>query len=162
MPKSPRPHSRLRDFIREARNISQNPDNAPAIATVLLGESMWPGVKSDEEVLRILAAGGVNASIRAYLARFGSNDTAESRESRDRQLELWSFDAKELVQQINRERVWVPSRDEFVELVPDALNADEIREAGRYLIAHGKDCIRRGEMLIALADLHTPPNAQAA
>lgn len=65
---------------------------------------------------------------------------------------------RQTVGQIDRERVWVPSRDEFVELVPDALSASEMREAGNHLLQHGADCIRRGRLLLRLADM-TPAAA---
>lgn len=61
--------------------------------------------------------------------------------------------ARSYVEQIDRERVWVPSRDEFVELVPDALQPGEMREAGEYLLQHGADCIRRGRLLVRLAEI---------
>ena len=66
---------------------------------------------------------------------------------------MWPTEAQQCVEPINRERVWVPSRNEFVELAPDAVAPNEIREAGEYLLQHGADCIRRGRLLVRLAEI---------
>lgn len=144
---------RMRDLIRGARE-EVNRDNAPAIANAILS-GMWTTVASDEDLLRHLVSRGLNQEIRMFLSRHrGDEEAEEPRDARVQQLSLWSDErAKDCIKQINRERVWVPSRGDFVELVPDALSNDELREAGEYLIQHGADCVRRGRLLVRLADL---------
>lgn len=117
---------------------------------------MWDALKSDDDVLKHLVSRGLNQEIRAFLSRFYSNgETAD--DNRSHQLSMWTDErAKKCVEQIDRERIWVPSRGDFVELVPDALSMEEMREAGEYLIQHGADCVRRGRLLLRLADLAVP------
>jgi hypothetical protein len=55
------------------------------------------------------------------------------------------------VEQIGRGEVFVPSRNAFVPLLPSHLQPQEMDEAGKYLIDHGGDCIRRGGLLRRLS-----------
>ena len=115
---------------------------------------MWTAVTTDQDVLRHLLARGLNAEIRAFLSRhYDDKEGSVAKDLRAAQLSMWPEAARTYVEQVGRERVWVPSRDEFVELVPDALQPGELREAGEHLLQHGTDCIRRGRLLLRLADL---------
>jgi len=149
----PKPAERVRAIIRDARRSIGTPDNAPAVANAILS-GMWEAVTADQDVLRHLLARGLNAEIRAFLSRhYDNQDGADAAKLRAAQLSMWPEAARTYVEQIDRERVWVPSRDEFVELVPDALQPGELREAGEHLLQHGADCIGRGRLLLRLADL---------
>lgn len=145
-----KPTERIRAIIRDARRAIGSPDNAPAVANEILGR-LWDDVIADQDVLRHLLARGLNAEIRAFLSRY--YDDQGGANVRAAQLSMWPEAARSYVEQIDRERVWVPSRDEFVELVPDALQPGEMREAGEYLLQHGADCIRRGRLLVRLAEI---------
>ena len=150
------PHERLRQIIRDARQNAARPDNAPAIARVILAEYR-DAILGENEVHDHLLRAGLNAEIRRCLTRY-LGDGAERTQARAQQLLLWPETVRQTVGQIDRERVWVPSREEFVELVPDAMSASEMREAGNHLLQHGADCIRRGRLLLRLADM-TPATA---
>ena len=148
-----KPTERVRAIIRDARRSIGSPDNAPAVANAILSQ-MWTAVTADQDVLRHLLARGLNAEIRAFLSRhYDEKDGSDAKQLRAAQLSMWPEAARTYVEQVGRERVWVPSRDEFVELVPDALQPGELREAGEHLLQHGTDCIRRGRLLLRLADL---------
>lgn len=148
-----KPTERVRAIIRDARRSIGSPDNAPAVANAILSQ-MWIAVTTDHDVLRHLLARGLNAEIRAFLSRhYDEKDGSDAKQLRAAQLSMWPEAARTYVEQVGRERVWVPSRDEFVELVPDALQPGELREAGEHLLQHGTDCIRRGRLLLRLADL---------
>lgn len=148
-----KPTERVRAIIRDARRSIGSPDNAPAVANAILSQ-MWAAVTTDQDVLRHLLARGLNAEIRAFLSRhYDEKDGSDAKQLRAAQLSMWPEAARTYVEQIDRERVWVPSRDEFVELVPDALQPSEMREAGEYLLQHGADCIRRGRLLVRLAEI---------
>jgi hypothetical protein len=148
-----KPTERIRAIIRDARRAIGSPDNAPAVANEILTRK-WSDVLADEDVLRHLLARGLNSEIRAFLSRhYDDHDGANASQLRAAQLSMWPEAARTYVEQIDRERVWVPSRDEFVELVPDALQPAEMREAGDYLLQHGADCIRRGRLLVRLAEI---------
>ena len=70
---------------------------------------------------------------------------------RAEQMEMFPPDARATVEQIGRGEVFVPSRNAFVPLLPSHLQPQEIDEAGKYLIDHGGDCIRRGGLLRRLS-----------
>lgn len=143
-----RPHDRARELIRHAREQSPNRDSAPAVANVML-TTLWGEIENDDGVLRHLVARGLNGVIRDLLKRHDGDDAPAP--ARARQVEMFPSAVRSLVEKIDRERVWVPSRDAFVELVPDAMSPDEMREAGTYLLSHGQDTINRGKLLMALA-----------
>ncbi len=147
-----KPTERLREVIRDARRAIGAPDNAPAVANAIIS-GMWQRIVEDADVHRLLMARGLNAEIRAFLTRHGQDGNEDARAIRAEQLSMWPTEAQQCVEQINRERVWVPSRNEFVELAPDAVAPNEIREAGEYLLQHGADCIRRGRLLVRLAEI---------
>jgi hypothetical protein len=151
-----KPTERLREVIRDARRSIGAPDNAPAVANAIIS-GMWQRIIEDTDVHRLLMARGLNAEIRAFLTRHCQYGSDDARAVRAEQLSMWPTEARQCVEQINRERVWVPSRDEFVELAPDAVSPDEIREAGEYLLQHGADCIRRGRLLLRLAEMAPAP-----
>lgn len=131
------------------------PDTAVTIARTTTPNTSIVG---ENEVHDHLLRAGLNAEIRRCLTRYLGGDGAEGTQARAQQLLLWPETVRQTVGQIDRERVWVPSRDEFVELVPEALSASEMREAGNHLLQHGADCIRRGRLLLRLADM-TPAAA---
>lgn len=154
-------HARLSDLIRNAQVHAVNARSAPAVADILLRD-MWDDLIEDDGVHRMLMRSGLNAMIRTQLTKITGNGAEDASVIRDRQLEMWPDDLRATVAKINREAVFVPSRDEFVELVPDAISTQETREAGDYLISHGEDAIRRGNALHLLADLRDLAQGRAA
>lgn len=145
-----KPRNRLRSMIQEARLASGRPDNAPAVVQATL-RLYRDAIREDSNLLDALIADALNPIIRALLKSQRGYEAAS--ESLTKQLDMWAEEARSLVEQIGREAVFVPSRGEFVQLVPDAMTAPEMQEAGQYLIGHGDDCIRRGKSLIRLASL---------
>ncbi|WP_424138630.1 hypothetical protein [Roseomonas chloroacetimidivorans] len=148
-----KPHERARRLVQLARADAVSPDNAPAVVNALLTVRREEAF-ADEELMTLVLSKGWNQLVREVLSRhFRDDDTAPPRAA---QLALWPEEQRSTVEQIDRERVFVPSRGDFVELVPDALTAAELREAGEYLLVHGRDTIRRGEALIRLAQMQSP------
>lgn len=143
-------HERLRGLIREARESCVRPDSAPALVHHVM-EACWPRIEGDSAMNKLLAARGLNPEIRTVLKSYDSLQDEGAVSMRDRQIDLWPNSAHDLLRKIDRAAIFVPSRDDFVELVPDALSVDEVREGGLYLIAKGQDCVRRGENLVHLA-----------
>jgi hypothetical protein len=138
----------LRKFIAEARVSCGRPNNCPAIVQALIPRIPEFG----EEISEHLIVLGLNKEVREALKQYENGEKALSRE----QLDLWPQAVRSIVHAIDRARVFVPSRADFIELQPELISAVEMREAGRYLIAHGEDAIRRGNLLIRLADLSRP------
>jgi hypothetical protein len=144
------PNERARALIAEARKNVFNPDSAPALVNHLVN-AQRAALAEDAEVADLVTSVGWNKIVRDTLARHNAAD-ADGPAIKE-QLALWADTERAIVERINRARVYVPSRREHVELIPDALNAKEIAEAGAYLIALGEDTIRRGRDLRQLAEL---------
>jgi len=94
-----------------------------------------------------LVASGLSVEIRRYL----KNDNDDGNGVTISQLDLWPARLRPIITEIDRARVFVPSRGEFVPLAPDEITSKEAKEAGDYLVAKGKDCIRVGKQLITLS-----------
>jgi hypothetical protein len=94
-----------------------------------------------------LLAGGLMKDIREYL----KSDPNEGDGVGHDQLAFWPAALRPLVKDIDRARVFVPARGEFVMLNPKAISKEEVSESGDYLIAKGEDCIRVGKRLKELA-----------
>lgn len=94
-----------------------------------------------------LFAYGLSQEIRRYLKNRNDDDDGSTID----QLDLWPMNLRSIIGDIDRARVFVPSRGEFIELIPSAINAKETREAGEYLIIKGQDTIRVGRRLVSLA-----------
>jgi hypothetical protein len=144
-------HERSRDLVQAARGEVARSDNAPSVVNAILSLH-WDELTADEDLLRHIVARGLNAIVREVLTRPVAGE--ESKLLADRaQLALWPPGQREIVARINRERVFVPSREDFVELVPDAMTDAELDEAGDYLIEHGEDAVQRGRAIKRLAQM---------
>jgi hypothetical protein len=98
--------------------------------------------------MHILAL-GMNLVVRRHLKQ----GPAERDGTSAHQLDMWSPRHRALVKEIDRAAVYVPSREEFVPLVPDDISPIETSEAGQYLVEFGEDCVRAGTQLLRLARL---------
>ena len=151
-----RPVDRARHLIRASRALSANPNSAPAVTHTLLHD-MWADIQADQQTLRYWAAMGINADVRRMLKGHQADSEDDGGHARQQQLEMFDPKVQHIVAEIDRERLFVPSRAEFVELTPDGLSLVEMREAGGFLIGKGEDCIRRGKAVLRLADAMAPP-----
>ncbi len=149
---SERLHERVRELVREARATAADPDSVRSVQGALLSGFMG-AIKADPDVHRLFIATAANRFVRDVLKMFREEMEQTAAQARAAQLSFWPADARGIVEQIDRERVFVPSREQFVELVPDALTIAEIREAGQHLIQKGQDTMRRGQALLQLADM---------
>ena len=157
MKQNVRAGDRAGDLIRGARAVSANPNSAPAVTHTLL-TSMWAAIQADQPTLRYWAAKGINADVRRLLKGHQADSEDDGGHARQQQLEMFDPKVQHIVAEIDRERLFVPSRAEFVQLTPDGLSIQEMREAGGFLIGKGEDCIRRGKAVMRLADaMSTPP-----
>jgi len=138
----------LRSFISEARAECEHPNSQPAVQHTMLTRPFLRRILRTRGLKMHLIATGLGQEIRRFLKTDPDDGGTVTRN----QLELWPARLQSLVQDIGMSRVFVPSRNEFVLLAPKSIGAEEVREAGRYLITKGEDCIRRGETLISLSD----------
>lgn len=96
-----------------------------------------------------LFSNGLAQEVRRFL-KFDADDGDKMTSD---QLDLWPRHLRGSVNDIGMARVFVPSRNEFVLLTPTTIGKADVGEAGHYLIAKGRDCIRRGKSLISLCEL---------
>lgn len=138
---------KLRGVINEARLKSSSLNSVPAIAQIMLGKSFQRKLAGVRGLRMHLMSIGLNTEIRAYLKRNPDEGDGITQD----QLGFWPGSLRPIIKEIDRARVFVPSRGEFVMLDPKAINSQEVKEAGEYLVAKGEDCIRVGELLKDLA-----------
>ena len=143
------PRDRMRTLIRQARLSIFHRGSVPAIVGEVV-RTAADEIRKDDALFAVVLSTALNKLIRDELKRSaeGANDTEGFRAE---QMEMFPPDARATVEQIGRGEVFVPSRDAFVPLLPSHLEPSEIDEAGRYLIDHGGDCIRRGGLLRRLS-----------
>lgn len=143
------PRDRMRTLIREARLSVRQRGSVPAIVGEVVRNAA-DEIRKDDQLFSVVLATALNKLIRDELKR--SAESADHAEGlRAEQMEMFPPDARATVEQIGRGEVFVPSRNAFVPLLPSHLQPQEIDEAGKYLIDHGGDCIRRGGLLRRLS-----------
>jgi hypothetical protein len=135
----------LNRMIAETRRTCNNPNSCPSILHDMLKTwKQW----SDDVVEEVLHP-GLSDKIRRFLK-------AEEEKNPDAllklgQVDMWHPSLRSIIKDIDRARVFVPSRGEFIPLIPECINRVEAHEAGTYLVGKGEECIRVGEQLIALS-----------
>jgi hypothetical protein len=143
------PRDRMRTLIRAARLSVRHRGSVPAIVGEVVRNAAEE-IRKDDQLFSVVLATALNKLIRDELKR--SAESADHAEGlRAEQMEMFPPDARATVEQIGRGEVFVPSRNAFVPLLPSHLQPQEIDEAGKYLIDHGGDCIRRGGLLRRLS-----------
>jgi hypothetical protein len=141
-------HNTLRAVINEARLECENGNSSTAISQLMLTKRFLRKLVKNGVRMHLLAA-GLNFEIRRHLKADTDDEDGVTLD----QLELWPQQHQNIVRDIGRARVYVPSRGEFVSLEPKALTPKEAKEAGKYLISRGNDCIRVGTRLVQLSQL---------
>jgi hypothetical protein len=106
---------------------------------------------ADADVQKHILAEGWRNVVMRYLKEIRNGDDGEEGMATI-QADFWPESLRETIVDIDRVRVFVPSRMEYVSLMPDAISKREIREAGEHLIKKGEECIRIGKLLIQLSD----------
>jgi hypothetical protein len=144
----------MRTLIREARLSVHHRGSVPAIVDEIV-RSAADTIRKDDQLFGVVLSTALNKLVRDDVKRSAeSDDRAEG--LRAGQMEMFPPHARATVEQIGRAEVFVPSRDEFVPLQPGHMTPQEMDEAGKYLIAHGDDCIRRGRALRRLSRIMQP------
>lgn len=140
---------RVRSFIHKARLGSPHPNSSSDVLHMIMGPKFQKLVKDDKDVARYIVARGWEGEIRAYLKGIPNGETEEEGMSKA-QADFWPDTLRQIVIDINRARVYVPSRMEYVPLMPETISRIEVKEAGEYLIRKGEECLRVGNRLIQL------------
>jgi len=140
---------KLRSIINEARLVCEHPNSQPAVSHTILTRPFLKKIARARGLRMHLVGVGLSQEIRRFLKN--DFDDGSGGVATKAQLELWPAKLRPFIEEINKARVFVPSRGEFVLLTPIDLSKDETKEAGQYLITQGNDCIRTGSQLISLS-----------
>lgn len=120
-------------------------------AVSIVQRIQWAHAKSvegDKPMLRYLWAKGLEPEVRRALSEWGGFGTHDEEPP---QLDLFPANERDLVKQIGKARIWLPSRKAHVQY--HDLSADEVEESGIYYKVHGQGEIDLGDLLLTLADL---------
>lgn len=149
--------SELAEIIGRAQARSGAPRNVRAVVAQMMHGELWNEIVSDPILHKMVVRAGLDLRVGAHikhLKKKAVDGVLDDLEITEPMLDLWpEGPARELVVKIDRAAVYVPSEGEFVDMLPDSLTPDTAIEAGRYLIAHGEDTIRRGQFLIDLGEM---------
>lgn len=141
---------RLNTLISTARITCKYPNSAREIRHVMMGPSFKRDWQGDKQLSDHLLGYALGQKIDTYLKHQRNGD--EGGGLTEAQLDLWPDAQRSLIKDIDRARVFVPSRMEYVPVTPECLSAADAKEAGSHLIKHGEDSIRVGQMLLQLAE----------
>jgi hypothetical protein len=144
---------KLWSLYREARITCDEPNKAPSVRRKLL-ISHRGQIAAIAGAEQHLLAVGLEADIRKMLKTEHDDDPADRS-----QLLLWPDRMRSIIVDIDRAHVFVPSRGEFVDLVPTRISRPEVKAAGEYLITKGRASISVGQKLKRLALVWEEPGS---
>lgn len=140
----------LRVLIKEARTNCDTPNSCPAVVYAMMSPLFKKKIKAAKLESRLIGI-ALSKVVAEYLKKDSGREDGAGAGVGTAQINLWPECQRDRIIGIDRAAVLVPSRAEFVPLVPNKISRDEVIEAGQYLIAHGKDSINRGQLLLDLA-----------
>jgi hypothetical protein len=146
------------DLFRKARKIETDkadgrPNHAPTIATIMVRDFRL-AITGHAELHQFLLMNGALPNVEAWMKRGRRrDDPVKEAPARAEQLTLqWPEHIRPIVEQIDRDALYVPSLDEYVPLQP-GVGKDHLREAARHLRSHGEDTLRVAGLVDRLADM---------
>jgi hypothetical protein len=148
---------RLRVLIVEAQEKCGAPNNAREIVHQMRFGKIFSKIETDEDIKINLLQNGLNHEVREFLknGNVGIDPDSEAAPAAvgidEDQFELWPSPLRDLVANIKRTRVYVPSRGEHVPIMPQEISRAETAEAGEYLKRLASETHREGELLIELS-----------
>jgi|ERR1700733_7320195 len=150
-------HNRSRFWIDKAKQHPKtiNPQSNTSVQHTLM-TVFWRRIYGEEGFCKIAVGRFFNEELRRANARH------DDRQGADDQLALWPDAYRPLLKQIDRAEVYVPSRKEWVRLEPGEISRSNVKEAAEYLRQQGRETIRRGDWLDALAELMPEDDRLAA
>lgn len=146
--------TRLYSLINAARIKAVHPNSVSSVKHSMMSDRSMKRILGDIEVRNQIVARGIEMAIRGYLKEEPNGDIETAGD--EQQFEMWADEMRVLVKDIDKARLFVPSRGdrgEFVSLIPGEISKAEVKEAGEALVKKGEDTVRRGRNCIALADL---------
>jgi len=148
---------RLWSLYNEARIECDDPNSAPDIRKKVLRtyRGKLDGIAGAADHL---LAVGIQEDVRQMLKHDPNHHDGDPAQYSF--ILLWPGRLQSIVQDIGREHVFVPSRGEFVELIPTEISRTETIEAGVYLVGKGRECITVGNKLKRLGRIWIDPRAQ--
>ena len=145
------------DLYMKARRIEADkpdgrPNHAPTVALIIVRD-FRKAITGNSALHQFLLMNGALPNVEAWMKRGRRRDSAQEKIETPEQLTLrWPEHIRPIVEQIERDALFVPSRDEFVPLQP-GITKPELREAAAHLRSHGEDTLRVAGLIDRLADL---------
>lgn len=147
----------LSEIIGRAQERSGAPRNTRAVVAQMMHGELWDEIVADPVILKMVVRAGLDQRVAGQIKQMKKaavDGILDALPMIEPMLDLWpAGPARDLVVKIDRAAVYVPREGEYVDMLPDALTPAQAVEAGHYLISHGEDTIRRGQMLIELGSI---------
>jgi hypothetical protein len=135
---------RLHDLIRTAQLDVDRNASAPVVADAVI-DRYRRFILGDEAILDHALKYGLLGIVQRLLKRKGISG------GMGRNLELWPERVRTLVAEIADIAVFDPVSGEYIDLDPE-MEPDEIERSARAIMTHGEDCLRKGRLMLRLAD----------
>jgi hypothetical protein len=129
-----------RELFEKARAKCRRPNHAPSVALIMTLE-MRDEITADPDLHQFLLMHGALPISESWLKKRPKAQPEEP--PRPEQLTMqWPVKVRPIIEQIDRDALFVPSRDEYVPLLPDHISKPELAEAAEHLEAHAEDTMR--------------------
>lgn len=105
----------------------------------------------ERDALDVVVGAGWNSTVRSFIKKPGVDGRAA-------QLDFWPEEQRELVAAVGVSAIFVPSRSQFVALIPGMLTPSEVYEAAVFMRDKGEESIRRSQSLFRLSEVMARAN----
>lgn len=136
----------------EQRKIDGRPNHAPTVTAVIV-QDFRKAITGNAQLHQFLLTHGALPLVESWMKRGRRATDAKMTPTTPEQLVLrWPEHVQPIVDQIERDALYVPSQDEYVPLQP-GITRSQLREAAAHLRAHGEDTLRVAGLIDRLADV---------
>jgi hypothetical protein len=130
-----------RELFEKARAKCRRPNHAPSVALIMTLE-MRDEITADPDLHQFLLMHGALPVTETWIKKRERANPHERSVGEEQLTMAWPLALRPLIEQIDRDALFVPSRDEYVPLQFGLITKPELVEAGAYLRAHAADTIR--------------------
>lgn len=140
----------IQELFRKARLWASRPRHAPTVARTML-EKYFDDIVADPELHQYALMNGILPTVESFMKR-----RRKASETADTTPPLpWPDGLLPIVTAIDRDALYVPSLDEYVELRP-GISPEHLHEAAFHLRGHAADTVRVANLIDQLADALIP------
>jgi hypothetical protein len=130
-----------RELFEKARAKCRRPNHAPSVALIMTLE-MRDEITADPDLHQFLLMHGALPVTEGWIKKRASTEKPSERPASEQLTMNWPVQVRPIIEQIDRDALFVPSRDEYVPLVFGVITKPELAEAAGYLRSHAADTIR--------------------